>query len=184
MTMTKSESQLISVPLPLQVSQRLMTEDSAKPKQENTFAKPKKTGVSIIIVVWNAKGYVLECLESLQEHCANAYSEVIVVDNASTDGSAELVAQRFPEFKLIRNSENLGFAKANNIGMSQASGEYVCLVNSDVKFTSDCISPIVKYLETHPEAGLVGPKMMGGDGNTAFRSTLRFPTVWNMFCRA
>lgn len=182
--MPNSESQLISVPTSLRVSHGLMTEDCSKPEQGNSFAQPKKTGVSIIIVVWNAKGYVLECLESLQEHCANAYSEVIVVDNASTDGSADLVAQRFPEFKLIRNSENLGFAKANNIGMSQASGEYVCLVNSDVKFTSDCISRMLEYLKTHPGVGLVGPKMMGGDGNAVLRSTLRFPTVWNTFCRA
>jgi GT2 family glycosyltransferase len=151
---------------------------------EGSVTQPKKRGVSVVIVVWNAQAYVLECLSSLREYCANAYTEVIVVDNASTDGTAELVAQRFPEFKLIRNSENMGFAKANNIGMSESSGEYVCLVNSDVKFTNDCISPMIQYLKVHPETGLLGPKMMGGDGKTAFRSTLRFPTVWNMFCRA
>jgi GT2 family glycosyltransferase len=182
--MLKSEYQLISVLQPHRGAQKSMTEDCLKAKLDDPFTKLKRTGVSIVIVAWNAKGYVLECLESLQEHCANSYSEVIVVDNASTDGTAELVAQRFPEFKLVRNSENLGFAKANNIGMSQASGDYVCFVNSDVKFTSDCIAPMLEYLKTHPEVGLLGPKMMGGDGKTAFRSTLRFPTVWNMFCRA
>jgi GT2 family glycosyltransferase len=140
--------------------------------------------VSVVIVVWNAKQYVIECLDSLRDFCENVYSEVIIVDNASTDGTPELVAQRFPEFKLIRNSENLGFAKANNIGMTNCTGEFVCLVNSDVKFTSDCIFPMVKYLEGRPEIAMVGPKMLSGEDSRVYRSTLRFPTVWNVFCRA
>jgi GT2 family glycosyltransferase len=138
----------------------------------------------VVIVVWNAKKYVLECLESLREYCQLVYDEVIIVDNASTDGTPDLIAEMFPEFKLIRNAENLGFAKANNIGLSQSNGAYACLVNSDVKFVSDCISPMLKYLETHRNVAMLGPKMLGGDGTTAFRSTLRFPTVWNTVCRA
>jgi GT2 family glycosyltransferase len=143
-----------------------------------------RVGVSIIIVVWNAKDYVIECLSSLREHCANVHTEVIIVDNASTDGTPELVARMFPEFKLIRNYENLGFAKANNIGMTHCTGEFVCLVNSDVKFTSDCISPMLQYLEGHPDVAMLGPKMLSGGDSRVYRSTLRFPTVWNVFCRA
>jgi GT2 family glycosyltransferase len=139
--------------------------------------------VSVVIVVWNAKQYVLECLGSLREHCATVFSEVIVVDNASTDGTPELIAEMFPEFKLIRNLENFGFAKANNIGIAQSSGDYICLVNSDVKFLDDCISPMVAYLSGHPEVGMLGPKMLAADGEVR-RSTMRFPTVWNNFCRA
>src|SRR5580704_15641469 len=111
--------------------------------------------VSIVIVVWNAKQYVLECLGSLREHCEKVCSEVIVDDNASTDGTPELIAEMFPEFKLIRNLENFGFAKANNIGIAQSSGDYICLVNSDVKFLDDCISPMVTYLSGHPEVGML-----------------------------
>jgi GT2 family glycosyltransferase len=140
--------------------------------------------VSVVIVVWNAKKFVLECLNSLREYCASVCAEVVIVDNASTDGTPEFVAKMFPEFTLIRNSENLGFAKANNIGMSQSSGEYICLVNSDVKFTSDPISPMVEYLKEHHDVGMVTPKMLGADGVTVFRSTMRFPTLWNSFCRA
>ena len=143
-----------------------------------------RAGVSIVIVVWNAKAYVVECLSSLREHCADAYTEVIVVDNASTDGTPELVTKMFPEFTLVRNSENLGFAKANNIGMSQCTGEYICLVNSDVKFTNDCISPMLTYLDRNPQVAMLGPKMLSGDDQAIHRSTLRFPTVWNLFCRA
>jgi GT2 family glycosyltransferase len=139
--------------------------------------------VSVVIVVWNAQKYVMECLETLREHCAGVCSEVIVVDNNSTDGTPELVAEKFPEFRLIRNSENLGFAKANNIGIAQSTGEYVCLVNSDVKFLDDCISPMITYLAEHTEVGIIGPKMLAPDGRV-WRSTMRYPTVWNHFCRA
>src|SRR5579864_3302265 len=86
--------------------------------------QPERPSVSVVIVVWNAKKYVLECLESLREHCRDVYDEVIIVDNASTDGTPAVVADRFPEFKLICNSENLGFAKANNIGIQQAVGDF------------------------------------------------------------
>jgi GT2 family glycosyltransferase len=139
--------------------------------------------VSVIVVVWNAKNYVLECLGSLREHCDKVCSEVIVVDNASTDGTPELIEQMFPEFKLIRNSDNLGFARANNIGIAQSSGDYLCLVNSDVKFLNDCISPMLRYMAEHPGVGMLGPKMLAADGEPR-RSTMRFPTVWNNFCRA
>lgn len=139
--------------------------------------------VSIVIVVWNAKQYVIDCLASLRECCGSAYSEVVVVDNASSDGTPELVAERFPEVKLIRNGENFGFAKANNIGIAECTGDYICLVNSDVKFLDDCISPMVRYLSEHPGVGMVGPKMLAENGEVR-RSTMRFPTVWNNFCRA
>jgi hypothetical protein len=139
--------------------------------------------VSIVIVVWNARKYVFECLDSLREHCNSLSAEVIVVDNASTDGTPEMISEVFPEFTLIRNTENLGFAKANNIGMARSLGEYVCLVNSDVKFTNDCISPMLDYLRENPAAGMLGPKMLTLKGGVA-RSTMRFPTLWNSFCRA
>jgi GT2 family glycosyltransferase len=139
--------------------------------------------ISVVIVVWNAKKYVLECLETLREHCGRVCSEVIVVDNASTDGTPELVAEMYPDFRLIRNAENLGFAKANNIGLAHSTGEYVCLVNSDVKFVDDCISPMIDYLGQNPSVGMVGPRMLAPDG-TVWRSTMRFPTIWNHFSRA
>jgi len=139
--------------------------------------------ISVIIVVWNAKKYVLECLGSLRDCCADIHHEVIVVDNASTDGTPEMIASLFPEFRLIRNPENYGFAKANNIGILASSGEYVCLVNSDVKFTADCISPMLDYMIAHPDVAMAGPKMLGPNGEVR-RSTMRFPTLWNTFCRA
>lgn len=143
----------------------------------------RRTRVSVIVVVWNARKYVLECLESLRAHCQDVYAEVIVVDNCSTDGTPEMVEDFFPEFKLIRNSENYGFAKANNIGIVASSGDIICLVNSDVEFVDDCISPMLDYLSANPSVAMVGPKMILPTGIIG-RSTMRFPTIWNSLCRA
>jgi GT2 family glycosyltransferase len=109
--------------------------------------------------------------------------EIIVVDNASSDGSAELVENNFPKVRLIRNPANLGFAKANNLGIVTSAGRYVCLVNSDVKVLPDCISRLVDYCEQHPDVSMVGPRIIGGDGKLQ-RSCRGFPTLWNMLCRA
>lgn len=167
----------MSSPMP-----HMSTEFSPSPRL-STQPRRARPAVSVVIVVWNAKKYVIECLESLREHCRKSCDEVIIVDNASSDGTPELIAEMFPEFRLICNSENLGFAKANNIGLAEATGDYLCLVNSDVKFTSDCISPMLKYLGENPRVAVLGPKMLAPDG-VAWRSTMRFPTVWNQFCRA
>jgi GT2 family glycosyltransferase len=176
-TITPSEFQMSQLPM-----SKTIAESAAQPiLAPRPQSRPAR--VSVVIVVWNAKKYVLECLESLREHCAHVCSEVIVVDNASTDGSAELVEERFPEFKLIRNPANFGFAKANNIGIAQSSGDYICLVNSDVKFLDDCISPMIEYLSENQAVAMVGPKMLSPDGKV-WRSTMRFPTIWNYFCRA
>ncbi len=160
----------------------MRTEANTFPLQSSELT-PETARVSVVIVVWNAKKYVLECLESLREHCKNICTEVIVVDNCSTDGTPEMVGELFPEFKLIRNPENYGFAKANNIAMSASSGDFVCLVNSDVKFMDDCIAPLLSYLRANPSVAMVGPQMLTPTGGV-MRSTMRFPTPWNYFCRA
>ncbi len=109
--------------------------------------------------------------------------EIIVVDNASTDGSSETVESRFPQVRLIRTGDNLGFAKGNNIGISRSTGRYLCLVNSDVKILKDCITRLVDYCEKQADVGMVGPRMIGRDSKLQ-RSCRGFPTLWNMTCRA
>jgi GT2 family glycosyltransferase len=146
----------------------------------SSFLRPL---VSVVIVSWNARDYLSKCLESLTAEVCSYPMEIIVVDNASTDGSPECVEKNFPHVRLIRNSENLGFAKANNIGILAGKGQYFCLVNSDVVVLKDCISILVDYCESHTEVGMVGPRVIGGDGKLQ-RSCRGFPTVWNMFCRA
>ena len=139
--------------------------------------------VSVVIVSWNARDYLVQCLNSLSPETCRCPLEILVVDNASTDGSPECVERQFPQVRLIRNAANLGFARANNIGIAQSRGKYLALINSDVKVLPDCITRLVDYCEQHPEVGMAGPRVTGGDGKLQ-RSCRGFPGVWNMLCRA
>lgn len=139
--------------------------------------------ISVIIVSWNARRHLENCLNSLREHGGPLLREVIVVDNASTDGSAEMVERFFPEVRLIRAGENLGFARANNLGMRQASGSLLALINSDVVVHPHCFERLAQVMETRPEVAMVGPKVLGADGKIQFTCAV-VPTYWNLFCRA
>jgi len=138
---------------------------------------------SIIIVSWNARKYLDECLASIIRHTDQADIEIIVVDNASTDGSQELVQNSYPSVKLIRLDSNLGFAKANNIGIRQSRGKYLFLINSDVKVHNNFIVPMRGIMEKNPDIGLLGPRIIGSDGKLQ-QSCFGFPTPWNFLCRA
>ena len=137
--------------------------------------------ISIIIVSWNAKKFLEQCLRSLVECGIDA--EIIVVDNFSTDGSVELVLEKFASVRLVQNTSNLGFAKANNAGMLVSNGDYVFLINSDVIVNKKCLDLMVEYLQEHQETGLIGPGIRGIDGSIQ-RSCMGNPSFWNIFCRA
>lgn len=139
--------------------------------------------VSVVIVSWNAQSYLTKCLASLNERAFAGPMEIIVVDNGSSDGSPESVEEKFPAVRLIRNRENLGFAKANNIGILNCRGRYVCLVNSDVEVAEGCIAHLVDYCEQQGDVGMAGPRILGCDGRPQ-PSCRGFPGVWNMFCSA
>ena len=138
--------------------------------------------LSVIIVSWNARKLLQDCLLSVQQTGGNLVHEIIVVDNASTDGSPEMVLKDFPRVNLIRSEKNLGFAAANNLAIRQASGEFLALVNSDVVVHSGCFQELVYYLEREPGTALVGPKVFGRDGEIQLTCG-KLPTVWNTFCR-
>lgn len=139
--------------------------------------------LSVVIVSWNTRKLVLKCLESLERSRVRVPMEIILVDNASADATSEAVRQHFPHVRLVQNTENLGFAKANNIGIRLSSGEYVCLLNSDVVVPEGCLDKMLDYLEDHSDIGMLGPRMILPDGSVG-QSCERFPTVWNWFCRA
>jgi GT2 family glycosyltransferase len=139
--------------------------------------------VSIIIVNWNTKDLLLSCIRSLKNRTRNLDYEIIVVDNASADGSQEAMKLNFPDVTLIQNKENLGFGKANNIGIQASSGRYLCLVNSDVEIKEGCIDHLINFMEQHPEAGMAGPKIYYPDGRIQI-SCKQFPSLWNYFCEA
>jgi GT2 family glycosyltransferase len=139
--------------------------------------------LSFIIVGWNARELLAACLHSLSSEAKGERAEIIVVDNASTDGSAEHVEKHFPGIRLIRNRTNLGFARANNIGIRNSAGKYVCLLNSDVQVRPGAIARMREYLDRHPAAGILGPRVLRPDG-TLQPSCRSLPNLWNTFCRA
>jgi len=139
--------------------------------------------ISVVLVTWNTKKIVCECLDSLRNCKGDLSLQIIVVDNASSDGTPEAIAELYPEVQLIRNSRNLGFAGANNIGIKESVGRHVCLVNSDVIVPPGCFEKMCAFMEQQPRIGLLGPLMRLTDGSIG-PSCMRFPTVWNWFGRA
>jgi len=139
--------------------------------------------ISIVITSWNAKSFLLQCLQSIVEKGIKHSVEVIVVDNGSTDGSCEAVKEKFRDVVLIENAENQGFAKANNIGMLSSKGRYICLVNSDIKVLNGCLDRMVNYMDQNQQVGMLGPKVLWGD-MTLQSSCRMVPTLWNNFCPA
>lgn len=137
--------------------------------------------LSIVIVNWNAKQHLLDCLNSIYTSCSCTF-EVIVVDNASVDGSREAVKEAFPQVRLTENSENLGFAKANNIGLSLSTGRYVALVNSDVIVLRSCFQNLIRFLDQHPKVGMASPRLLNPDRTLQFNCR-SFPGIWNNLCQ-
>jgi len=120
--------------------------------------------LSIIIVNWNGRKILRNCLQSIREHHDNLAIQTIVVDNASTDASADVVPADFPEMTLVRNDANRGFAAANNQGAAIATGRYLFFLNNDTVVPAGSLSRLAKYLDEHPEAVAVGPQLIGDDG--------------------
>lgn len=139
--------------------------------------------LSIVIVAWNAKRYLELCLESLAEAPPRRSTEILVVDNASSDGTAEMVETRFPHVTLIRSAENLGFSRGNNVAIRQCQGRYIALVNPDVIVLPGCLDALADFLDRNPSVGNVGPRVLNPD-RTLQSSCRRFPTLWNNFCSA
>lgn len=136
--------------------------------------------LSVVIVNYNTCALLRNCLRSLQQAEKEAALEIIVIDNASRDGSAEMVAQEFPRVTLIKNSSNAGFAAANNQGLRRARGEFLLLLNSDTEVRPGALEHCVAFLRTHPEAGIAGCKLRNADGSVQ-PSCESFPSLSNLF---
>jgi GT2 family glycosyltransferase len=120
--------------------------------------------VSIVIVSFNTIDVTRECLAHVRKHAAAVRHEVLVVDNASDDGSADMVAAEFPEAHLIRSDENRGFAGGNNPAMKIARGRYILLLNSDAFLAGGALEKTIRYLDDHPNIGVLGCKLTDPDG--------------------
>ena len=125
----------------------------------------KKKIISVVILSWNTKKILENCLQSLFAFKPGPYElEVIVVDNASTDGSPAMVKRKFKPVKLIENKENLGFTKGNNQGMKKAKGDYLLILNSDTLIKDKAPVKMARFLEDNPQVGVVGCKLLNPNG--------------------
>ena len=154
-------------------------------KNKNNKGKREGEGrlLSVIIVNYNVKFYLEQCLESVRRASKGMQVEVFVVDNLSTDGSVDYLHERFPEVTFIENKENVGFARANNQAIRQSEGEYVLLLNPDTIVGEDTLARCVDFMDAHPEAGGAGAYMLHVDGTFAPESRRGLPTPFVAFCK-
>ncbi len=139
--------------------------------------------LSVIILNYNVRHFLELCVLSVQNALKNLDAEIIVVDNNSSDDSCAMMKQRFPNVKLIENKENFGFPKGNNIGVSQAKGEYICILNPDTVVAEDTFEKILNSELWHQNAGIIGCKLVDGTGNFLPESKRGIPTPWVAFTK-
>lgn len=140
--------------------------------------------VTVIIVSWNTRELTVRAVDTLLQNAGDVRMHVVVWDNASTDGSAEAIADAFPEVQLIRHHENVGFAAAHNMLMPEITTEWVLLLNSDTETFPDAVANLLAFSKQHPEAGITGGRTYFPDGRLNPTSCWNKMTVWSLFCSA
>jgi len=139
--------------------------------------------LSIITVNYNVKEFLQNLIHSIHKAAGSLSYEIIIVDNASSDGSVDFISDKFPEVKLISNNENLGFGKANNQGLKIAEGKFILLINPDAIVSEDTFTKMISFFETHPSVGLAGCKILNPDGTLQLACRRSFPGPWTSFCK-
>jgi len=134
--------------------------------------------ITVIIVNWKVRDLLEQSLKSILLNKDGLSLEIYVVDNDSRDGTSEMIMMEYPEIKVIAMPRNLGFAKANNIAIKQAKGEYIFLLNPDTEVKPNFFKNIYNYMETHPEIGIAGPKILNEDGSIQ-QSIRRLPDIFS-----
>jgi N-acetylglucosaminyl-diphospho-decaprenol L-rhamnosyltransferase len=142
--------------------------------------QPATPDLSIVIVTWNTRELLARCLEALPAAVAELTVETWVVDNASGDGTVEMVRERFPEARVIANQENRGWAGGNNQALRQCAGRYLLLLNADTEPRPGSLAALSRFLDEHPDVGACGPMLLLGDGSIQGNGR-RFPTFWKEF---
>ena len=136
--------------------------------------------LSTLVVNYNTRDLLQPCLQALDESAAGVPSQIIIVDNASRDGSPEVLREKFAERQLLFNEQNVGFGRANNQAYALAKGRYLLLLNTDAMVELDVIQSTVEFLDAHPEYAILGVRLEGTDGSLQ-PSCRYFPTPWNEF---
>jgi GT2 family glycosyltransferase len=140
--------------------------------------------VSILIISYNTRELTLACLRSVYRQTSGLAFEVIVVDNDSKDGSADAVEAEFPQVRVIRQSENLGFARGNNLAAHVAIGQWLLLLNPDTEVYDNAIARLVQFAGAHPQGGIYGGRTVFPDGSLNIASCWNRATPWSVFCQA
>ncbi len=138
--------------------------------------------LSVVIVNYNVKYFLENTIRSLKDTVRNLSYEIIIIDNASRDGSREHILSKFNDINYIYNDSNLGFAKANNQGLKIAKGDYVLILNPDTIVKEKSVNLLVEYLKKNEKTGLVTCKIIGPEGTLDASCHRSFPTIWNSFC--
>jgi len=138
--------------------------------------------LSIIIVNWNTKELLKDCIKSIYKKTQNIDYEIIIVDNASKDGSVKMLKEEFPQCITIASKENLGFAKGNNRAIQKANGKYILFLNPDTELKTEAIGGMINFMKENDEIGAIGCKLLNRDGSIQFTCARKFPTPFNKFC--
>lgn len=139
--------------------------------------------LSIIIINYNVKEFLQNLIHSLQKALSKITHEIIVVDNASDDGSVEFIREKFPQINLIVNKTNVGFSKANNEALKVSKGKFILLINPDTIVSEDTITKMIDFINQYPEVGLAGCKILNPDGSLQLACRRSFPGPWTSFCK-
>lgn len=142
----------------------------------------KNIDISIVIISWKMKELLQSCLRSIYKYTSGVNLKTIVIDNNSLDGTSELIQNEFPEIILIKNKENRGVAPARNQGMTIASGKYVLILDADVELIENSILQLYEFMESNPDCGIVGSKLVSTDRQLQF-SCKRFPNLLSFIFR-
>jgi hypothetical protein len=152
-------------------------------KSDEPEARPREGRLSVIVVTHNAREMSLRCLDSLADQLA-VYDEAVVVDNASIDAMAPEIASRYRAFRVLSQSENLGFAAAANLGADAARAKYLLFLNPDTIVLNGALDRLLEFARARPNAGIWGGQTIYADGTINPYSCRRSPTLWSLFCSA
>ncbi len=145
---------------------------------------PSLPNVSVIIVNWNSHEFLRQCLRTVFQYAGDLRIEIIVIDNASYDGSEPMVRSEFPKVIFIQGDENVGFARANNAAAMQANGRNLLFLNPDTEVSDGTIETMVRFIDATPEAGAVGCRLLNTDGSLQTSCIQPFPTILNQILDA
>ncbi len=143
---------------------------------------PAAGRLTVIIVTWNVRDHLAACLQSLADAGVPAWARIVVVDCASTDDSAAMVAERFRFAELVASTVNLGYSRGNNLALRQCRSPYALLLNPDTIVPPGALESMVEALDQDPRLGAVGPRQLSEDGTVQMEGAVHLPTIWNTMC--